>query len=193
MRGMFRWELIGFLRRIDNQINLVDFDSTTGQEIFGNLPGHVDVHGGEFVLDAAFTDEISGSASFTLSRSENSVTELQINRVPQSLGKLVLDYHPVAMPFGLYGAMNFVGTTYDNPSGFGRTKYGNYAVFDIGARYFVDMDRHHRLDLGVRNLFDEVYNTSLAVGFPDDGVSPTYLAPFIGSPRTIYGSYTYRF
>jgi len=106
MNGMFRWELIGFVCRIDNQINLVDFDSTTGQEIFGNVPGHVDVHGGEFVLDAAFTDEISGSARFTLSRSENSITHLQINRVPQSLGKLVLDYHPVAIPSAPAGSFS---------------------------------------------------------------------------------------
>ena len=91
----------------------------------------------------------------------------------------------------LFASLNYVGTIYDTPGGV-RTKYGNYAVIDVGARWFFDMDRHHRLDFGISNLFDTTYTTRLTRGFPDNG-DPAYIVGNLGLPRTFRASYTYRF
>src|SRR5215831_12993984 len=61
--GMFRWEAIGFYREIKNRIGLVDFDPVTNQDLFGNLPGRVNVSGGEFVVDAVITPDFSANGS----------------------------------------------------------------------------------------------------------------------------------
>ncbi len=37
------WEVIGFARNISNLIDYATFDSTTNQEVFGNVPGTVTV------------------------------------------------------------------------------------------------------------------------------------------------------
>ena len=44
-------EVVGFARNVENLIGLVDFDATTNQDVFGNLPGTVHVRGAEFILD----------------------------------------------------------------------------------------------------------------------------------------------
>jgi vitamin B12 transporter len=185
-----RWEVVGFARNVENLIGLVDFDATTNQDIFGNLPGTVHVRGAEFILDAPFTPDISSTFSYTYSQSRDS-NHRQIRRVPEQLGKIVLDYHPASQPFGLFASLNYVGNTFDNLGGV-RTKYGNYAVVDLGARYFLDMDRHHRIDVNLQNVFDKEYATSLTRGFPDDG-GPTYVLPNLGLPRTLSVHYTYNF
>jgi len=188
--GMIRWEAIGFYRDIDNLIGLAGFDAATNQDIFGNVPGTVEVRGGEFVLDAAPNEDISANFSFTSSTSRDS-NGLQIRRVPEQLVKVTLDYHPMAMPFGLFASLNYVGDTYDTQGGV-RANYGDYAVIDMGGRVFLDMDRRHRIDLGLRNILDQEYTTRLTRGFPDDG-APAYLVSNLGLPRTFYASYGYSF
>ena len=185
-----QWEVVGFARNVEDQIGLVDFDTNTNQDIFGNLPGTVHVRGAEFILNAAFTPDVSGTFSYTYSQSRDS-DHLQIRRVPEQLAKFALDYHPASEPFGLFASVNYVGNTFDNLGGV-RTKYGNYAVFDIGARIFLDMDRHHRIDVNLQNVFDKEYATHLTRGFPDNG-GPTYVLPDLGLPRTLSVHYTYNF
>jgi vitamin B12 transporter len=185
------WEAIGFYRDIKDLIQAATFDPETNQDVFGNVPGTVRTRGFELVLDAAFDDVLSGQVSYTYSRSENSATGLQINRVPEQLAKAVVDYHPMAQPFGLTASLSYVGDTFDTPGGV-RTKYGDYVVVDLGGRVFLDPDRHHRIDLGIHNLFDNEYATSVQRGFPDNG-DPAYIVGNLGVPRTFYASYTYRF
>ncbi|HMI95840.1 MAG TPA: TonB-dependent receptor [Micropepsaceae bacterium] len=185
-----RWEVIGFARDIKNLIGIADFDSTTNQDVFGNTPGTVRVRGVELVVDAAFAPDLSGSFSYTHSEAKD-LTHLQIRRVPEQLAKATVDYHPMNMPFGVFASVNYVGDTFDTLGGI-RQKYGDDVVVDVGGRVFLDMNRHHRIDVNLQNVFDEDYSTHLTRGFPDDG-GPSYLVGYRGLPRTLSVHYTYNF
>ena len=190
-----RWELVGFFRDITNLIDFATFDDVTEQDVFGNVPGTVRVRGGEFVLDTAISDEWSGNFSFTYNQARDS-SHLQIDRVPETLGKATVDYHPMNMPFGLTASLNYVGTTHTTVGGIGRVGYGGYAVFDFSGRVFLDTARHHRFDLGVHNLLDKEY-ASLPARARTDAIPPatstSYLVENLGLPRTFYARYTYNF
>ena len=188
-----RWEAIYFHRDVKDLIDLDTFDESTDQDVFGNLPGTVHVNGGEFVVNAAVNDDISLNGSFTFSSSKNSETNQQIDRVPEQLGQASLDYHPMNSMFGATMSLNYVGELHDTlGGGIGRQKYGNYVVLDLSGRVFFDQDRHHRFDIGVRNLFDEQYATRLTRARADLG-NTSYLAQSLGWPRTFYARYTYSF
>jgi outer membrane cobalamin receptor len=188
--GILRWEAIGFYRDIKNMIGYVTHDASTGQDVFGNLPGMVKVRGGEAVLGASLGSEVSADFSYTQSTSRDS-TNLQIARVPEQLMKLLVDYHPEALPFGIFASLNYVGDIFDTLGGM-RSNYGGYAVFDLGGRIFLDMNRKHRINLSLRNVFDQVYTTRLTRGFPDNR-APSYLVGNLGLPRTLYVNYGYSF
>ncbi len=59
--------------------------------------------------------------------------------------------------------------------GVGRISYGDYTVLNIGARYFLDEARQHRIGLDLDNVFDEGYASHLARG-TDIPMSSTILA-----------------
>jgi len=186
------WEATYFHRDVKDLIDLDTFDSTTNQDVFGNLSGKVKVQGAQFVVNSAITNEFSVQASYSFNTAENS-SGLQINRVPEQVGQAVLDYHPMNMPFGFSAGLNYVGTVHDTlGGGIGRQEYGNYVVVDLSARAFFDMERHHRVDIGVHNLFDEQYATRLIRALSDVG-STSYLAEGLGVPQTFYLRYTYNF
>jgi outer membrane receptor for ferric coprogen and ferric-rhodotorulic acid len=71
-------------------------------------------------------------------------------------------------------------------------KYGDYIVVDLAARAFLDLERHHRIDVNLQNVFDEDYTSQLSTGIPDAGV-PAYVAQFRGLPRTLSVHYSYNF
>jgi vitamin B12 transporter len=185
----FHWEIVGFARDIKNMIGLVDFDTATNQDLFGNLPGAVRVRGGEFILDAAITPDLSASASYTHSDSHDS-SHQQIRRVPTDLAKATLDYHPMNW-FGLFASVNYFGDTFDTLGGI-RAKYGDAAVVDIGARFFIGPDNRHRIDLNLQNVFDKQYATHLTRGITDVGGN-SYLVSNLGWPRTLLVRYSYNF
>jgi len=184
------WEAVGFFRDVENLIGIVDFDPITNQDIFGNTEGKVHVRGGELILNATFSNELSGAASYTYAQSHDSAG-LQTRRIPEQLAKLAVDYHPMNRPFGLFASLNYVGRIFDTVGGV-RREYGDYVVVDLGARLFLDMNRHHRVDFNLFNVFDEQYATRLTRGFPDNG-DPAYLVQNLGLPRTLKVSYTYNF
>ena len=151
------WEIVGFARDIKNLIGLADFDTVTNQDVFGNTPGTVRVRGGEFILNATLTSGLSGTFSYT-HRDAKDAVHLQIRRVPENLVKGTVDYHPMGMPFGLFASINYFGDTFDTLGGIPQ-KYGDVAVFDIGGRVFLDMERHRRIDVNLQNVFDKQYAT----------------------------------
>ena len=67
-----------------------------------------------------------------------------------------------------------------------------YVVFNASARLFLDPSRRHRVDVGVNNLFDERYATSLTTGV-DDVTGDAYVAHYLGQPRTLTARYTFSF
>jgi vitamin B12 transporter len=188
-----RLEGIFFYRDVKNLIDLDTFDDNTNQDVFGNIAGTVRVRGGEFVVNAAVTNDISLQGSFTFNEAKNSETDLQINRVPEQLGQATFDYHPMNSMFGFTASLNYVGKVHDTlGGGIGRQEYGNYVVVDLSGRVFLDQDRHHRFDIGVRNLFDEEYASRLIRARHDLG-NTSYEAQALGWPQTFYARYTYSF
>jgi vitamin B12 transporter len=190
-----RWEIIGFARDIKNLIDFDTFDPITNQDVFGNVAGTVKVRGAELVLDAALGDEFSGNFSYTFNDAHDP-SHQQIDRVPEQIGKATLDYHPLNMPFGLFATLNYVGTVHTTVGGIGRVEYGDYFVVDLSGRLFLDATRHHRIDLGVYNIFDKEYASLPARGRTDaipPATSANYLVENLGLPRTLYMRYTYNF
>jgi vitamin B12 transporter len=187
------WEAIYFHRDVKNLIDLDTFDDNTNQDVFGNVAGTIRVRGGEFIVNAALSDDVSLQGSFSFNEAKNSETGLQINRVPEQVGQATFDYHPVSSMFGLTASLNYVGAVHDTlGGGVGRQKYGNYFVVDLSGRIFFDQERHHRFDIGVRNLFDKEYASELIRGRHDLG-NTSFAAEALGWPRTFYARYTYSF
>jgi outer membrane cobalamin receptor len=190
LRGL-HWEAIGFYRDVTNLIDFQSFDAVTNQDVFGNVPGTVRVRGGELVLDASVTDEISGNFSYTYSSATEGNNQ-QAAQIPLSLAKASIDYHPKNWPFGVLVSFNYVGDIYQNVAGLTHVPYGNYLVVNASGRYFFDTERHHRVDITVKNVFDKQYASSLTQGISDT-TGDAYPVPNLGQPRTVLVRYTYNF
>ena len=70
--------------------------------------------------------------------------------------------------------------------------YGDYAVVDLAAHYYLDARQKHKLSLRVENLFDEDYLTGVGAGTADDFVT-RFEYGTRGVPRTLHLSYSYAF
>jgi vitamin B12 transporter len=102
------------------------------------------------------------------------------------------DVHPAGRPFGFSSTINFVGETVNVATGFGNVTSDAYTLVDVGARYFLDSSRRHRLNLRLENLFDKEYTTVPARGFPDAG-GDAFLVHNLGTPRTLHVSYSFSY
>jgi len=166
-------------------------DQLTNQSLFENVSGTVRVRGGTVVLEARPLDALSANVSYTYT-SARQTGDRQIDGVPTQLGKAWLDYHPLELPFGLSATANHVGTLHKTFGADDREKFGNYTIFDLAGRVFLDPPRQHTIDLRLANVFDIQYATGLAKGTSDaDGSSYTYWN--LGLPRTLEARYRYTF
>jgi len=187
-QNVFNWEVIGFWRDVEDLITDV-CDDVTEICVFNNVPGTVEVRGVEFAGTYNFNTDISGRLSYTFSAAE--LDGEQIDRVPEQIGNISLDYHPLNRRFGLSIAARYVGDVHRTIGTFGRTGYGNYIAVDIGGRFFFDAERHHRVDLNVHNLLDEEYVTLIDRMY--DNADTPFVAQYLGQPRTFLLRYTYSF
>src|SRR6202034_4774350 len=80
--AQLKWELIGFYREIKNLIDFQSYDSATKQDVFGNDPAHVTVHGAELTLGCAMTAALSASFNATYSHARQTGLDLQFDQVP---------------------------------------------------------------------------------------------------------------
>ena len=187
--NVFNWEVIGFWRDVEDLIDTV-FNDDLEADVFDNLPDTVEVRGVEAVIGANINQDFSGQLSFTFSSAE--MEGVQIQRVPEQYGSLSLDYHPMDLPFGINVAARYVGDVYRSlGDGLGPVQYGDYLVVDVGARVFLDGERHHRLDFNVHNLFDQEYSTRIDRRVSGDEVP--FVLNSLGLPRTFLFRYTYAF
>ena len=192
--SQFKWEVIGFYRIITNLIDFQSFDSETNQDMFGNDPNKVTVHGAEVTLEASLTTALSANFNATYNHARQSGSDLQFDQVPVALVKAGADYHPGGVPFGASVNVVHVGDIDDEPfgAGSGRYGYGNYTVVDLGGRVFLDRDRRQRIDLHVNNAFNKTYYSGLAYGVNDNTDDP-YVVHDLGLRRTFSAYYTYAF
>ena len=99
----------------------------------------------------------------------------------------------MAAPFEASATAVRVGDVYDQvASGIGRIEHGGYTVVDLGAGYYFDRERKHRLGVRIENLLDEEYATSLGRGRRDVG-NVAYAYRNLGAPRTLHATYSFRF
>jgi vitamin B12 transporter len=186
-----QWEAIGFFRNVKNLIDYATFDPVTNQDVFGNVPGTVRVRGGEIILDATVNGDLSGNFSYTYASARDE-SGLQVSKIPLELAKASVDYHPSDHPFGFTASLNYVGSIYANAAGQSHVQYGRYVVVNAAARLFLDQERHHRVDVGLNNVFNKRYATGLTQGVSDATGDP-YVVPDLGQPRTFIVRYSYRF
>ena len=180
------WELIGFVREVDNLIG-----SANGVRI--NTDNAVDFKGVEASLNLALSPSFSIGLDMVLTEAEAEGSSDQITDVPESLVKANVLYRDPDGPFEVSASIVHIGDLYDSVSGgIGRVEHGNYTVVDIGAAWYLGSDRQHRLGVRLENAFDEDYGSSLGRAFRDtDGSSYAYTN--LGTPRTWHASYRFSF
>ncbi len=188
------WEAMTFYRLIHNLIDYQSFDPATDQEVFGNVPVDVRTLGEQLTFDASLTDSLSATLNGIYSHTRQSGIDYQFDRIPLTLIKAGLDYHPPSGRFGGGFTLNRVGNLDDEPfgPGSGRVGYGDYTVVDLHGRVFLDAARRQRVDLHVDNLFNHVYYSGLGTG-ETDITQTSYVVHDLALPRTFQATYTYAF
>ncbi len=186
-----KWEAIGFYRLITNLIDFQSFDAATDQSVFGNVPGKVAVHGAELTLETPVTASVSSTFSATYSHARQAGVDYQFDQIPLTQFKAGVDYHP-SERYGADLTLVHVGDVDDEPLGVGngRVGYGDYTVVNINARYYLDVHRHHRIDVHVGNIFNHVYYSGLEAAETDAAQTP-YVVHDLALPRTFAVNYTY--
>lgn len=188
-------EATGFYRRVTNLI--VDVDDGSGETtVTANRPDRLQVRGVTLVGSGALSAAVSGSLSYTYTKSERR-NDLAggyqaLTGIPANQVQATLDLHPARVPAGLTLTVNAVGALDDNVSGFGRVASGDYTVVDLAGRLFLDRRRQHRVNIRLENLFDQEYTTLHARGFNDASPTP-YIVNNLGVPRTFHLSYSFGF
>jgi len=208
-----RWEVTGFHRELDNLIQIVTVPETRP---VGSRPGNyacagsaagcfdtfdnaglgVETNGAEFTVAMDFTDELTGTFDWTHTEAQFDGTEDQVQDIAVDTAKASLDWAPGNQPWGVGVSAIWVGEMFDQvPSGLGRVEDGDFAVFDLNARWYLDADRKHKLSLRVENLFDETYYSSIGRGRLDGTGDPgtAYITPNLGAPQSFHVAYTFDF
>jgi outer membrane cobalamin receptor len=189
----WEWELIGFHRETKNLIDLSGDTPDPDVFTFINLPGRVTANGFEAVGHVDLNPSLSLQGSYTHSRTRQSGSSQQLDRVPEDTAQALLDIHPEGRPYGGSVVANYVGSVFDNVSGgFGPVQHGHYTVVDFNAYLAFGPGERQRVTLSLENAFDKTYATRLSRASRDsDGSS--YIVHALGVPRTLHVSYTYSF
>jgi vitamin B12 transporter len=192
--GPLHWEAMTFYRNINNLIDYQSFDENTGQDVFGNVPGSVRTLGEQLTLDMPIMDWLSAALNGTYSHTRQSGVDYQFDRIPVSIVKADIDYHPAGSRFGADLTVERIGDLDGEPFGVGgiRAGYGDYTVADIGGRFFLDGARHQRIDVHIDNLFNRVYFSGVGHAKTDADGTP-YVVHDLALPRTFQVNYTYSF
>lgn len=182
----FNWEVIGFVREVDNLIGSED-----GVRV--NTDGSVDFTGFELSGTLALAEAWNFSLHYTHTTAEVEGSSEQIDDVPEDLVKTSLAYNSTSLPVELLLSLVYVGDIYDTVSGgIGRVRHGDYSVVDLSGAWYLGAERRHRLGFRLENLLDEAYGSSLGRAFADaDGSSYQYTN--LGTPFTWHVNYSYSF
>jgi vitamin B12 transporter len=187
-----RWEFIYFTREIENLID-IDFENPAFPDgIFANFQDKAQMTGWEFFAAMELNAELTASFDYTSNEAELANSNEQLTDIPKSVLKLGLSYSANQIPLELNLAVLNVGDVYDFVGGgVGRLEHGGYTVIDIGAAYYLDPQRRHRLGARIENALNETYASSLGRGRLDVDNS-SYAYRNLGSPRSLHVTYSYQ-
>jgi len=188
-----QWQIIYFTREVKNLID-IDFDNPAFPDgRFENFDEAVESDGWEFVLSAALDERNNLSFDYTDTDAHLKGSSAPLQRIPETLMKLGWTYSAMSAPVDVNVSLLHAGDVFDTVgSGIGRVDYGDYTVVDVGAGFYFDEGRRHRLGLRLENLFDEDYGTSIGRGRRDVDNS-VYAYRNLGAPRSLHVSYSYRY
>jgi vitamin B12 transporter len=191
--GVVSAEIIGSRRTVEDLID-IDFDLPAFPDgLIVNTDGETKVVGGELVLNARLGNQVNLTFDYTYTQSEIDNDGDQIQDIPESLTKLIVEWTAPDRRFGASATLNHVGEIYDSVGGgVGRIEHGNYSVVDLSGFAFLDGARRHRVGLRVENLFDEEYATQIRRTRRDSNGS-SYGAWALGTPLTGHVTYTFQF
>lgn len=183
------WEIVGFTRKVENLISAVDAGG--GLLVYENTSGETDVKGWLATANVPLGQSFSANLSYSATEATNG-SGLQIDRIPETTAKGVIDYHPGDLPIGGALSFNYTGKTYQTLAGLGRQSFGEVVTADLSGYFEFGPEQRHRLTARIENLTDEVYTTRLQRVVPDLG-GAAYAARFHGVPRTFHLRYSYDF
>ncbi len=190
-----QWQVTGWKRRVKNLIVDDDTDPPAGfGSVFVNSDARITMSGIELLLRGSLTDALSFTASYMNSRERAGGSSVQLADRPRNSGKLAVGFEPAGSGWGTEVALKYMGSTYANVSGFGRTSYGDAVIANLGAWWFPDAGRRHRIGLRVENLFDTDYATRIrSATYSDSETEERFMYRNLGAPRTAFLNYTYSF
>ncbi|MEM7206707.1 MAG: TonB-dependent receptor [Pseudomonadota bacterium] len=183
--GALTWEVAMFTRKVSNLIV-----STDG--VFANSDDEVDFEGSEIFLDWQVNENLSASLNYVQTKAEAQGSDQQVDDIPESHAKLIVNYAPRGSLYELQLAAVRVGDIYDQVSNVGRVNYGNYTVLDVSAQLWLDTAQQHQLGVRLENLTDEEYAASVGSASRDSD-SSSYAYENLGTPRTLHATYRYNF
>lgn len=188
------WQVTGWRRNIGNLIDADETNAPAGFEgIWINTDGKVKASGLELLLRGPIADTLSFDASYMFSRERSPATGQQLANRPRHSGKLQLNLGAPASAWGADLALKYVGDTYSATAA-GNVDYGDYVVANLGARWFPDAGRKHRVGVRIENLFDREYATQIRATGLSGGAADEFLVyGNRGTPRTLYANYTFSF
>jgi vitamin B12 transporter len=208
-----QWQATAFARDIDNLIGVRDFASATEFDalypdldqadfdcncFFYNVPGTVEVRGFELMGNYQVGNGLAFSASYTHndSKKDNGAGgKDRLPRIPVDYVKFSASYTPASNKWGVETNVLWTGRDINTISLGGppiERNYGDYAVVDLAAHYYLDARQKHKLSLRVENLFDEDYLTGVGAGTADDFVT-RFEYGTRGVPQTLHLTYSYAF
>jgi vitamin B12 transporter len=185
-RGM-DWEVVLFAREVKDLIDIVT--GPGGTDTLENTADRTRVHGAEVILSGRLSRELLARFSYTKTDAHAKGSSQQQQEVPTDLAKLSLDFAPAT---GMYAGLSlaWTGDVFRNAGG-ERREYGNYFLLDLDAGLRLGQDGRHRIGLRLENALDETYASRVRTGTTDGG--DTYAFSFLGTPRTLHATYSYRF
>jgi vitamin B12 transporter len=188
-QGPFSGEIMGFHRKVENLIDITYDLPEYPDGFIINTPGSVTMWGGEAVASVRLSRIFSATVDYTHTVATAEGSDLQLNTIPRDQAKLILNAQAPSGRFGGGATLNWIGGLYANPSGLGRTNYGDRAVLDLSAWAFLDRDLHQRIGLRLENALDADYDTSLTA--PRQDITDTrYIAGYRGTPMTLHVTFS---
>jgi vitamin B12 transporter len=185
------WELVGYTRKVKDLIAGVK--DANGNLFYGNTNGKTEVTGWLATVGVSPVESLSINLSYSATNATVQGSNLQIDRVPEDMAKVLIDFNPVGRPFGASLSFNHVGNTYQTlTGGLGRLNRGKADTADLSTYLQFGHEHGNRITARIQNITDEMYTTRLERDVVD-GTSRRYAARLIGVPRTYSIMYSYDF